>query len=135
MILLHGYVVKSNIQKALRLIRKSSENGFDEAQYMYGLALFTEFSVPRNEKEAYNQFSLASKQGNNKAKLVLGYMHAKGIGVEKDELEGIKIMKSVLDRKNFPKWGDGYYSFAEYLDKLVFNVNKSNIFNKKMAEM
>lgn len=134
MILMHDFVVKANIEKALRLIRRSSDNGFHEAQYTYGLSSLVGFMFPINEKKAYELFNLAAKQGNKKAKLLLGYSHAQGIGVKKDELKGIKIMRSVFDHKNFPKWDDGYYSFAKYLDKLVFRTKKINILNQKMKE-
>lgn len=134
MILMHDLIVKANIEKALRLLRKSSDSGYHEAQYAYGLSSLVGFMFPINEKKAYDLFSLSAKQGNKKAQLLLGYSHAQGIGVKKDELKGIKIMRSVFDRNNFPSWDDGYFSFAKYLDKLVFHAKKIDALNQKMKE-
>lgn len=124
LLLFHDFAVKMNLEKARRLIRKSSENGFSEAQYAYGLCLMSGSLFPSDEKKAYELFSSAAKQGNKNAKLLLGYSHAKGIGVKKDERKGLKIMKSVFTRNNFPSWGPGYYNFAKFLDELNIQTKK-----------
>ena len=69
---------------------RAAQAGIDTAQIDLALDLVTGRDGPKDEKKAYDWFSLAAGRGNVIAQNRLAHMLAQGLGVEADPLEAAK---------------------------------------------
>jgi TPR repeat protein len=75
--------VARDYAEAVKLYRKSAEQGFMFAQYFLGVHYLRK-AVPRDYAEAAKWMRKAAEQGNATAQIQLGVMYQEGIGVPRD---------------------------------------------------
>ncbi|MBQ6615768.1 MAG: SEL1-like repeat protein [Thermoguttaceae bacterium] len=82
--------VSQDKSEAVKLFRKSAEQGDAEAQYELGLRYRDGKGVAQDYKEAAKWFHKAAEQGYAKAQFTLGVCYWDGKGVSQDKSESIK---------------------------------------------
>jgi uncharacterized protein len=73
--------------KALKWIKKSAENGFNEAQFQLGAMYLMGMGVIKNEKEGAKWLLKAAESGNNWAMYHIATCYYYGKGIEQDYLK------------------------------------------------
>jgi TPR repeat protein len=67
--------------------------------YSLGVMCWEGRGGKRNEKEAFEFFLEAARQGHTKAQYTVGVMYAKGSGVEKNKKQAIEWLQKAADSK------------------------------------
>jgi hypothetical protein len=76
----------------------AAEKGDADAQYQLGWIYAFGDEIARNDGDANKMFDLSMAQGNPKAMLAKGWMHAKGRGVSYDPLQTYVLTTLAIDR-------------------------------------
>ena len=83
------------------LIRLSAEQGFATAQYNMGVIHQTGYLwAEKNEKQAFEWYNKAAKQGCEEAMTSIGWCFYKGIGVEPNLSNALSWLKEAATRGN-----------------------------------
>lgn len=91
--LFFGNGVAKDTVRAVRLLRKSAENGFAPAQYLLGHACFSGEGTSKNTNEASIWWSRAAEQLHPGAQFSLGFLYHKGHNAS----IVAKVVKSTVD--------------------------------------
>lgn len=75
---------KEKRNKAIKLLKISSEQGNRYASFIIGYLYETGFGVERNISESFKYYNISSKQGNPKGIFRVGRCYDHGIGVKQD---------------------------------------------------
>ncbi|OHS96220.1 hypothetical protein TRFO_37658 [Tritrichomonas foetus] len=97
-LLLQGYGVAQDIEKAQELFTKMANPPYSDPEAQYRLAQILETTDP---KEAVKFYDMAIKAGLMGANVDYALMLLNGIGIPKNEPEGIRILTQAAD-KGFP---------------------------------
>jgi TPR repeat protein len=93
-----AYYKKGNYREAIKWLRKSSEQGFVEAQYNLGAMYANGKGVIQSYEEAFKWYRKSSEQGFAEAQCNLGTMYYEGQGVPQDYKEAFKWMKKAAEQ-------------------------------------
>lgn len=84
--------------EGLKLLRKSADMGYAEAQYAYGCCVYEGVYMQKNVKEAYNYYIKAAKQNHPDACFTIGVAYHSGMdGFKQDSLEAFRWYKMGAD--------------------------------------
>jgi TPR repeat protein len=86
-----GYGVEKDINKAISLYTKASENGESNGQYYLALSFHNGKNGSPDFKRSLELYKLAAEQGHPKALFNLGTMYQNGEGVKKDITEATNL--------------------------------------------
>ena len=95
--LLSGEGIKKNEAKAIRLIRQSADNGFDEAEYCFARILMDGHYISKDLGLAFNYMKKSHDHGNLKATFFMALFYYQGKVVKRDKKMGYKLMKQAYD--------------------------------------
>ncbi len=91
-----SYKKAEDYKNAIKWYRKSSDLGYDKAQYAVGSMFLKGQGIKKSPLMAKVYFEKASEQGYNKALVGLGVMYIKGIGGKKDYAEAEKYFRKAM---------------------------------------
>ena len=94
-----GIGVDKNIKKAVELYKHAAKSGEPEAYACLGVIFLCDI-VPIQEAEAAQFFYEGSKLGNTTSQHYLGVMYFNGMGLPKNQTEGIKLLKLAAEKGN-----------------------------------
>jgi len=101
----YGKGVPQDYAEALRLYRKSAEQGLAKAQDALGYMYLTGQGVPQDYAEALRWYEKAAEQGDAKAQFDLGSMYYYGNGVRQDYVEADRWCRKAAEQ-NYAKAQD-----------------------------
>lgn len=88
--LYHQADVCDDEEEAFRLLKKSADLGYAEAQCLIGQFYYLGEIVDEDDEQAYNYFKKAAEQNNAEAQYWMGELYYNGYGVKEDESEAVK---------------------------------------------
>lgn len=94
-----GIGVDKSIKKAVELYKHAAKSGEPEAYACLGVIFLCDI-VPIQEAEAAQFFYEGSKLGNTTSQHYLGVMYFNGMGLPKNQTEGIKLLKLAAEKGN-----------------------------------
>ena len=100
--------VNRDMKKACSILDGQSADGIPEAQYLYGLFLYTGTAVVQDKASAKDLFSLSASAGNNDAALLIREFDKNGDGETMDLLTALKLEGEQRDSDACSKLFDIY---------------------------
>lgn len=88
--LYHQADVCDDEEEAFRLLKKSADLGYAEAQCLIGQFYYLGEIVDEDDEQAYNYYKKAAEQNNAEAQYWMGELYYNGYGVKEDESEAVK---------------------------------------------
>lgn len=125
-ILLHAQQETYSKSEEIINLMEMAKSGDAMAQYQYGMVFFEGKFMPKNEKEAFQWFDAAAKQGLPEAYAALGLCYKDGLGVEKNITEALKYFNLAASKDN---------ALAQFnLGVLYYNGEGVNANNKEAVK-
>lgn len=124
-------LAKTNIQKW----KSAAENNVVEAMVLYGICLYSEISIDKNPKEAFQWFDKAAKKDNAIALEKLGECFVYGRGVEENKQLGIDFFTKAAEGDNPSAMNKLVNIYSKGQNGIDKNENKSFFWAKKSANL
>ncbi|CCH45199.1 hypothetical protein BN7_4780 [Wickerhamomyces ciferrii] len=114
---------KQFLKEAVHYLKKLSDKGYIDAQYLLGDAHSSGALGKIDNKEAFNLFHVAAKHGHVESAYRTSYCYEEGLGVGRDSRRALEFLKFAAS-KNHPAsmYKLGVYSFHSRMG-LADNVN------------
>ncbi|CAM9016960.1 unnamed protein product [Wickerhamomyces anomalus] len=114
---------KQFLKEAVHYLKKLSDKGYTDAQYLLGDAYSSGALGKVENREAFNLFQIAAKHGHVESAYRTSYCYEEGLGVSRDSRRAIEFLKFAAS-KNHPAsmYKLGVYSFYSRMG-LPDNVN------------
>lgn len=114
---------KQFLKEAIHYLKKLSDKGYTDAQYLLGDAYSSGALGKVENREAFNLFQIAAKHGHIESAYRTSYCYEEGLGVSRDSRRAIEFLKFAAS-KNHPAsmYKLGIYSFYSRMG-LPDNIN------------
>ncbi|KAJ8141892.1 hypothetical protein OY671_004948 [Metschnikowia pulcherrima] len=118
----------SLLKEAQFYLRKLSDKGYLEAEYLLGDCLASGVFGKPDHKEAFNLFLAAAKHGHRECAFRTAHCYEEGLGTGRDARKGVEFLKTAAS-KNHPA---AMYKLGIYLFHGRMGINDAPV-NKKLG--